>query len=351
MKREIGRTIIISILTTLAVFFFLYYSHTSSLVNIFQYWSGMIVSVVLSTGIGLLILTISNYYDSLLPWNKSIAIRMGMEILSALMLVAIGALVFIYAYLKFVIIDIDVDFFTYITDGVTKFIILALVIILIYSLIRFFLFSFSRYYKTKIEVIASDKDQMALRLEVLKSQLSPHFLFNSLNTISSLANTNKRAAEKYIRELSITFKYILNNKSNSLVPIKDELDMVKAYVNMYRIKYGDSISINIDYSTSISESLIIPLTLQILVENAIKHNYFDESNPLEITVKEFKNRILVSNKIVERADKKSNPISDRSFKIGLENIRSRYSFYTSKDVEIEENTEFIVKLPAIINEN
>ncbi len=349
---EIRRAIIVSTIATLAVFFFIYYSETSSLDNIFEYWTGIIVSVVIGMLVSVALVMLSKYYGRYLPWNRNIALRMFVEVLTGIFLVTLGAFLFIHFYLKLMLVDLEEDFNLFIYEGVIKFAILSTVIIAVYGIISFYLFSFSWYNKGKIEVLTSDKDQMALRLDVLKSQLSPHFLFNSLNTVSSLAYANKNEAESFIRQLSTTFSYILSTRTKSLVALKDELEMIKAYVNMFRIKYGDSIKMDIECSAANCSGFVVPLTLQILVENAIKHNYCDKDNPLYIIIKVYKGRIVVSNSLNLKENKSDTDFdTEKSFKIGLVNIISRYGFLTEKKVEIEKNKEFKVKIPLISNEN
>ena len=348
---EIRRTIFVSTVLSLAVFVFIYYSETSSFDKVTDYWIGLIVASILGLLVGFSILFTRRFLNKKIPWYKNIAIRMASEILAGLILMMLGALLFVHVYLKTLLIDIDLPFNQFIYDGAIKFAILAIVIITIYALVSFYLFSYKWYNKGRIEVLTSDKDQRVLRLEVLKSQLSPHFLFNSLNTISSLAADDCFMAEKYTRQLTSTFRYILNVRNKNLVCLKDELKMVGDYINMFRIKYGHSIQTEIEGSAKNCKSMIVPLTLQILVENAIKHNSFSESNPLNINIKVAKNRICISNNIITgKVDECHNQVNEKSYKIGLVNIVSRYSFLTDKKVEIEKNGDFIVKIPLIRNE-
>jgi len=182
---------------------------------------------------------------------------------------------------------------------------------------------------------------LELQFEALKSQLSPHYLFNCLNTISSLVHRDPKLTESFIRRLAQTYQYILNTKNRKLVKLAEEIEFVKAYNYLLRVRFEEALKINIDLPEELLASDVPPLTLQILVENAVKHNVISEESPLEISIKADPQTVTVSNNLTRRAD------VENSFKVGLENIKKRYEFFTEIPVRVVNNELFEVQLPVL----
>jgi LytS/YehU family sensor histidine kinase len=169
--------------------------------------------------------------------------------------------------------------------------------------------------------------------------VNPHFLFNNLNTLSSLITTDPEVAEKFLNRLSSIYRYILENSQNSKVPLNSELTFIRDYFDLYRIRDEGKISLSIDTPGS-ELFLIIPVSLQILIENAIKHNMATREKPLKIKIYIENQSIVVRNNL----QRMSAPL--KSTKIGLKNLAERVKLVTGKDLVIEEsNSEFIVKVP------
>lgn len=175
--------------------------------------------------------------------------------------------------------------------------------------------------------------------ETLKNQVNPHFLFNNLNTLSSLMNTDPEAAEKFLNRLSSIYRYILENSQNSKVPLNSELSFIKDYFDLYRIRDEGKISLSVD-APGKDRFFIIPVSLQILIENAIKHNMATREKPLNIEIYIDDQNIIVKNNL----QKMSSPL--KSTRIGLKNLAERVNLLTGKALIIEEtNSDFIVKVP------
>jgi len=207
----------------------------------------------------------------------------------------------------------------------------------------------------QIETIRVERDQLNLQFEALKSQLSPHFLSNALNTISSLIYRDIKQSDKFIRRLASTYSYILKTDDKKLVRFSRELEMTKSYFYMQKIRYGDFFNFEINLDAKTLDSYIPPLTLQMLAENALKHNMVGEDTSLVIHFSQnSSDQIIVSNNIVKKPElvKIGNnlldrPKSDGSHKMGLQNIRNRYGYFTNRKIEIEIDKNFTVKLPII----
>lgn len=186
------------------------------------------------------------------------------------------------------------------------------------------------------------KENAEFQFESLRNQVNPHFLFNSLNTLSSLIFQDQQKAGSFVRELSDVYRYILENRDRELVTLKKELEILKSYIYLLLLRFEQNLSITIDLPQNLDNFLIPPLTLQMLVENATKHNVISKKKPLHVKIFAEDIYIVVSNNL-QLKDSKT-----YSSKLGLKNIKSRYNYLTDKAVEISEGPdEFKVKIPLI----
>jgi LytS/YehU family sensor histidine kinase len=185
------------------------------------------------------------------------------------------------------------------------------------------------------------EENLIFQNETLKSQVNPHFLFNSLNTVSSLIQTHPDKAEQFINNLSSVYRYILENGQKDKVAIQSELDLVNRYFDLHRVRDEEKIMLSIDYSDADSYQ-ILPVSLQILLENAIKHNIATRENPLEISICFEGQYIVVKNNLQRKATQL------KSTGIGLKNLAERVRFISGKDLIIEETDKsFTVKIPLL----
>ncbi|WP_165819384.1 sensor histidine kinase [Flagellimonas aquimarina] len=213
--------------------------------------------------------------------------------------------------------------------------------VLIYNIIYLVFYSYRQYTAGQVLEVRLKRKQTELQLSALKSQLSPHFLFNSLNTLSSLFQKDVRRADIFIRSLAKSYQYTLKAYKEVLVTVEDELEFVNSYCFLVQTRFGDYISLDLQLTDNELKSKIPPLTLQMLVENAVKHNIINNENQLKIQIKQNKGCLEVSNnKTAKRPETKS-------LKIGLKNIISRYELLADKQVRIVDNENFIVKLPLL----
>lgn len=348
------RNSIISSLIAIAVYLYIYYSESIGEPNWKEEWLGLLLAIFLVNLIGFALMRLNILYNRFIPWNRQITIRFTVEILSGLFLTLIAAFVFYYAYVCRVYIpseEIPMEFYK---DGILKFGILSLVLVYGYSLINFSSYSYNRYSKGQLESLSAERMQLELSFEALKSQLNPHFLFNALNTISSLIYTSSNQAEEYIRQLAKTYNYILDTNGNHLVKLADEIEMLKAYFYMHKIKFDDCVELKIDEQLEYTKGFIPPFTFQILVENAIKHNEISKQYPLTIEIyKDKRDQLIVKNNC-NPFDKQESDIKRTahenqtdSYKIGLSNIRKRYTYILDKDINVSEGETFVVSLPFI----
>jgi hypothetical protein len=195
--------------------------------------------------------------------------------------------------------------------------------------------------RSAVEAERYQKESMAATYESLKNQVNPHFLFNSFNALTNLVYQDQDKAAKFIKQLSEVYRYVLDTRDKEVVPIEEELKFLESYTYLQHIRFGSKLSIKIDLNGR--KSKVAPLALQMLIENAIKHNITSQDDPLFIKVYYENDFIVVENNL-----QKKQAIGEDSAGVGLENISKRYAFLSDRKVEIQEkNNTFVVKLPAL----
>lgn len=190
---------------------------------------------------------------------------------------------------------------------------------------------------------AEHQEQAALaaQYEVLKSRLSPHFLFNSLNTLTDLVESEPDLAVRFIENMSHTYRYILEKRDVPLVPLKEELDAVQALVDLLNVRHPDAIALSINIDASGQRAALVPLALQTLIENALKHNRYSAEHPLGIRVTATESILSVENDLRPKQ-------STASLGSGLENLKKRVLQVTGQQIFIKQNQDaFEVVVPLV----
>jgi sensor histidine kinase YesM len=196
--------------------------------------------------------------------------------------------------------------------------------------------------KTIIDAEKLQKENIAAKYETLKSQVNPHFLFNSLNALTNLVYEDQDKAVKFIKQLSEVYRYVLDTREKEVVPLEDEIGFLRSYLFLQQIRFGNKLKVELDLQDH-AHIMIAPLALQMLLENAIKHNVVSEDDPLLIKVYSDKQYIIVENNI-----QKKMTLGEPSIGVGLENICKRYEFLSNTKVEvIQDQSTFLVKLPVL----
>ncbi len=236
-----------------------------------------------------------------------------------------------------------------------KIIFISIISLLIYLISDYFMSAYNKLMNLRLrgEQIAADK--LRLNFEVLENQLKPHYLFNNLNTISALIYTNKEKAENFIYQLANTYDYVLKCTQKRLVPVSEELKFIDAYTFLMKTRYENALNIKLNIDNEAKKGFIVPLSLQLLVENALKHNVMDKENPLNINIYNEKNYLIVENSLntTNNQSLKANKLKDeprtKSHKIGLKNISERYKLISNKEVKISKAKTFRVAIPILKN--
>lgn len=202
---------------------------------------------------------------------------------------------------------------------------------------------FNQWRKQSIQIEQIKSQQLRSELSVLKNQVSPHFLFNSLNTLVTLINENQQQAAAFTEKLSEVYRYILQVKDKEIVSLKTEMEFVKSYCFLMKMRFENGIELNCEIEEKFDDKYVVPLTLQMLVENALKHNVVSASKPLHIDIYiENGKSIIVRNNLQRKSS------AEHSLKTGLENIRKRYSLLSDKNVDvIETKDHFMVAMPLL----
>mgnify|MGYP002139780965 CR=1 FL=1 len=191
---------------------------------------------------------------------------------------------------------------------------------------------------------AIQKEKIESQYEILKSQVNPHFLFNSFNTLITVIEDDKKVAVEYVNKLSDFFRNLLAYKDKDLISIHEELELVANYIFLQQKRYGTNFKVVIDLPSLLQEQYLIPpLGIQILLENCLKHNAVSRETPLLVEVyQEDYKFLIVKNNINAKM------IKDPSTGIGLQNLKNRYRLLNDSVIEVTaENGLFIVKLPLI----
>ncbi len=180
------------------------------------------------------------------------------------------------------------------------------------------------------------------QFESLKNQLDPHFLFNSLNVLDSLIEENPKQAQQFTNSMSKIYRYVLEQKDKELVSVEEEINFAKTYCELLKTRFEDAVTFEFEISDEDKKAFVVPLSLQLLLENSIKHNFATSSKPLNIKIFAENGNLIIENNLQTRE------LPNKSTGVGLANIVSRYNLLTNRNVFVEKSEDFFrVKLPIL----
>ncbi|WP_445457875.1 2TM domain-containing protein [Flavobacterium sp. HNIBRBA15423] len=218
----------------------------------------------------------------------------------------------------------------------------AMIITVIVTLMVHIVYFYKAYQENKLKEQKIIAGTASAKFESLKNQLDPHFLFNSLNVLSSLIEENPENAQKFTTSLSKIYRYVLEQRDKELVSVAEELQFAKTYMNLLKMRFENSITFELPEDFGNEDSKVVPLSLQLVLENCIKHNIVSESKPLHIKISIEENQLTIKNNL-----QKKEVLQDRKG-VGLQNIVNRYAILTKRNVLIEENENYFkVFLPIL----
>lgn len=215
---------------------------------------------------------------------------------------------------------------------------ITLLINSIYVAIAFF-----RFWQIEFkEKEALKRESITAEFATLKNQINPHFLFNSLNTLTSLIEENPKTATEFVQKMSSVYRYVLTQRDKEMVSLREELPFIESYIYLNKIRFGNNLRTHIHIDPHYLDKRVITLALQMLIENAIKHNIISEQRPLNIEIGVFNEKVFVRNNLQRKA------VMNDSNGVGLNNIAHRYSILVGEQVEItDDGKEFMVSLPLL----
>lgn len=268
---------------------------------------------------------------------KNRFVELGITVLGSMIIAGVLSIGFVFTIEAIHPGPTDPEFvYNVLRDSLIRDLTLTVVVLLVVQLSK------SQYYQKKIAVENESlrSQNILTRFEALKNQLDPHFLFNSLNTLQSLITLDTGKAENYLQELSSVLRYTLQNKE--VLSLEEELKCVYAYCGMMQIRYGKNLKFEFKIDSKYNNFSVLPLSLQSLIENSVKHNVISSKQPLVVTIATDDGGIFVSNPI----QLKTTP--EESNGIGLANLTERYRLKWNKTVKITNNgSTFCVKIPLV----
>jgi len=282
---------------------------------------------------------IADLWEFKFPWTKAPTIRFFLTLFSALIYTVLAFLLLNFAYVFY---RFGTSFSEFLPQLDKSFFYTVVAITMIIHLFMHGI-SFLGYWKeSELEAERLKMENLSSKYETLKNQVNPHFLFNSLNVLSNLVYKDQDVAAKFIKQMSKVYRYVLDTKDKEVVPLRTELEALDAFVFLSKMRFGDNFHVNINLPRN-EDIMVAPLTLQMLVENAIKHNVISKAKPLKIELNlEDDTFIIVQN----NRQKKSSHIESSG--IGIPNIQARYKYISQKDISvIESNDYFTVKIPIV----
>lgn len=282
------------------------------------------------------------FLDKKIPWISHPLKRLIIQFSS--MIIYCSLVIIIFTVLWFTLVQKqNFDLIRFMSIESLK---IGLSILILSSLI---VHSFIFFKKWKTAAVQQEKlkhEHLALQYDTLVNQVNPHFLFNSLNSLAALIDKDPDKAGQFVKRLSEIYRYVLDQKVNDLVSVESELKFLESYIFLQKIRFAENLIISMDV-TPVRKREVIPLSLQMLLENAIKHNIISKDRPLHIEIYS-----TDEDYIVVKNDNQKKAAIDGSTGLGIENIKRRYEFFTNKPVKTIENQEYyMVELPTIKPEN
>jgi hypothetical protein len=341
--RKIAWIILFSSVPATLCYAYLHYSETGAFPSLSKNAGGMLAGATIGSLLGAALYRVNKWMDRRLPWRNNFSLRF---------LAGYTTDVFLSLALSIPLAVLLVNFFgaSVFWQGLSlshpdlrwKIIILLVVVMFLYNVIYALRYAYQHYAFAQLDHLRTERKQLELQFEALKGQISPHYLFNSLNTISSLLFKDLQSAEQFVRRLAQTYQYILATQNKKWVLLREELEFVQSYYYLLRIRFQQQLNVEINVPLSLMDSRIPPLTLQMLVENAVKHNPLSDDEKLFIYISAQDNTYL---KIANTRTGAGAEID--SFKVGLENIRKRYRYFTDKQILVKNDGRFMISLPVI----
>lgn len=285
---------------------------------------------------------INRRLDKRLPWSESLSKRFIIQLLVQISAVLALTWIIRLSYRLFFAGHDSAGYgFVRLRDEA----IISAVVVLFTALlvlIQLGIFLLHQWKKSELEAEQFKKENLEFRFDRLKNQVNPHFLFNSLNTLASLVYKDQDKASSFIRQMAKVYRYVLENRDKEIVSLAEELTFLEGFISLVKIRFEEALFFENDIEEAFLDRCIPPMTLQLLIENALKHNIVSPSKPLTVKIFVQDDYLIVQNNL----QLKLTP--EISTKTGLENIRNRYGFLTRKPVRVQNLAQiFQVEVPLL----
>ena len=286
--------------------------------------------------------TVGNYFDYLnhrVKWVKYGKYRIIIGVVGGVIVTMLS----VFFIRIFTNVGIEGKSFTEFLNG--EKVVFYLISLLITVVVSIFFHAFYFYRELQKKKVTEQKiiaGTASAQFDALKNQLDPHFLFNSLNVLTSLIDENPDNAQRFTTSLSKVYRYVLEQKNKELISVDEELKFARTYVSLLKMRFEDSIVFELPEKASNPETKVVPLSLQLLLENAVKHNIVNSSKPLHIKIYEEDGNLVVKNNLQPKE------VIKKSSGVGLANIQQRYKLLTNKKVTVQKTEAyFSVKIPML----
>ena len=303
------------------------------------YWTGIGYNLLYAIVLTFINGTFFDYLNNKVVWKKYGKYRILIGAVGGVVLTMLGIL-----WLR-ILIRMGFEgasWEEFITGERAIYYVIALLITMVVSIFFHALYFYRALQEKKVKKHKIIAGTASAKFDALKNQLDPHFLFNSLNVLTSLIDEDPNQAQKFTTSLSKVYRYVLEQKNKDLVTVDEELKFAKTYVQLLKMRFEDSIIFDIPEKSSNPDAKIVPLSLQLLLENAVKHNVVTASRPLHIKVFEKDGMLAISNNLQEKQ------VVKKSSGVGLVNIQQRYNILSNRKVDIDKTTaNFSVALPML----
>jgi two-component system LytT family sensor kinase len=279
---------------------------------------------------------LNRYLDKKMPYENGLFKRIALQTWLCLLLVYT-----IISIVIFLLIPLFIPSFSNLISIATAYIVVTLITIIV-NTVFFGNHFFEAWKKAIIDTERLQKERALVQYDNLKNQLNPHFLFNSLTSLNSLIFENQDLASRFLQQLSKVYRYVLQNKEKELVSLETEVNFIKNYIFLLETRFGPSLSVEVKIADNDLDKGIVPVTLQILVENAIKHNIISEDLPLHISIFTENGVLCVKNTLQKKN------IVETSNGQGMANMKTLYGYITDRPLEIiEKSNTFNVMVPLV----
>lgn len=293
-------------------------------------------------GVWHLIKALNNYFDKRIPFSSGAARRMTLQILISLLVVA--------PVITVIGVMLEPHLPTFVTKQFMTIAIMLFVLVIFLFNFAFYTFYFFRNWQESVEEKATlqvqaaelEREKFDLQYHQLRNQVNPHYLFNTLSSLDGLIQTNPELASEFVRHMSKVYRYVLQHKESEVVSLEEESRFIQHYIELLHIRHGDGLLIKLDVSDEARERGIVMVTLQMLIDNAIKHNIVQKESPLYIVVSDDGNNLVVQNNMQRRGH------IDTSNGQGLKQLAQLYSYHTDSPILVDVNDNcYTIRIPLL----